>query len=204
MTNVLAKVATCLWLFALLTSPGLAADRFSLDTPVPVSAHLSIIGGLPATNRMNLAIGLPLRNRDALTKLLHQVYDRGSTNFHRYLTPEQFAEQFGPSEQDYQRVKDYAVSNRLEVVGTYGNRAVLDVAGQVSDIENTFQIHLRTYQHPREPRQFYGPDARPSVPAGLPLLYVCGLDNYKSRKSPVPRLSPASLKPSANILNGSG
>jgi xanthomonalisin len=130
-------------------------------------------------NRLTqLAASLPLRNQAALTNLFHQLYDRTSTNFHRFLTPAQFAGQFGPTEQEYQSVMDYSRSNRLDVVRTFGNRALVDVAGSVADIEGIFQVHLGIYQHPTEKRRLFAPDAEPSVEPGLPVLYVSGLDNY--------------------------
>lgn len=156
-----------------------AADRHTLSTQVPeTAAHLPMLNRLPATNRLELAIGLPFRNQDILTNLVRQLYDRRSTNFHRYLTPERFAQQFGPTEQDYQNVINYAKSNRLVVVRTFGNRAVLDVAGQVSDIEGMFHVHLGFYQHPTENRTFYAPDVPPTVDASLSIINVSGLDNY--------------------------
>ena len=36
---------------------------------------------------------------------------RASPNFHHYLTPEQFTEKFGPSQEDYQAVIDFAKSS---------------------------------------------------------------------------------------------
>ncbi len=53
-------------------------------------------------------MGLPLRNKEALTNLLHELYDPASPNYRQFLTPEQFAEQFGPSEADYQAVIAFA------------------------------------------------------------------------------------------------
>jgi subtilase family serine protease len=35
--------------------------------------------------RLNLAIGLPLRNREGLTNLLRQLYDPASANFRHFL-----------------------------------------------------------------------------------------------------------------------
>ena len=123
------KTIASLGLLALLALPGRAAERRTLETRVPAAARLTMLSRLPATNRLQLAIGLPLHHQDGLTNLLHQLYNTGNTNFHRYLTPDQFAAQFGPTEQEYQQVKDYAAANHLAVVGTYGNRALLDVAG---------------------------------------------------------------------------
>jgi hypothetical protein len=35
------------------------------------------------------------------------------------------------------------------------------VAGQVSEVEKAFNIKMRLYQHPTEPREFYAPDVEP-------------------------------------------
>jgi subtilase family serine protease len=174
----LINIVAGLGLLALSAPPARAADRHTLETRVPAAARLTMLSRLPATNRLQLAIGLPLHHPDGLTNLLHQLYEPGNTNFHRYLTPAQFTAQFGPTEPEYQQVKDYAASNHLEVIGSYGNRALVDVAGSVADIEKMFQIHLGTYQHPSENRVFFGPDGPPTVETNQPISYVVGLDNY--------------------------
>jgi subtilase family serine protease len=188
-----------------VAAPVLAGERHILRTQVPETVtHLQLLRRLPATNRLRLAIGLPLRNQDTLTNLLQELYDPASPNFRRYLTPEQFAEQFGPTDQDYRSVINYAASNRLEIVGTYGNRAVLEVAGEVSDIERAFQVALGAYQHPTEGRQFFAPGVQPSVDAALPILYVSGLDNYFLPRSSAHRESPRSRGPKPRMYDGSG
>ena len=116
---------------------------------------------------LSLTIGLPLRNEAALDELLRQLYDPGSTNFHKFLTPPEFTARFGPTEQDYQAVMKFAEANGLTVAGTHPNRVVLDVEGSASNIEQAFQITLRTYRHPTEARDFFAPDTEPSVPANL-------------------------------------
>jgi len=143
-----------------------------------VVSRLQAKGPLPANTNLTLAIGLPLRNTDALTNLLRQIYDPSSTNYHRYLTPDEFTAQFGPTEQDYQKVVDFANSNGLAVTRTHGNRVLLDVSGKVSDVEKAFHVKMRTYHHPAENRDFFAPDAEPSVDSSVPVLNVSGLDNY--------------------------
>jgi subtilase family serine protease len=163
----------------LLVARADAAERQVLQGHVPaVVSRLQSAGRLNPSRRMDLAIGLPLRNREALTTLLSQIYDPASTNFHRYLTPEQFTERFGPTVEDYQAVMGFAKANRLAVSGTYANRLVLDVSGLVPDVENAFHVTLRTYRHPREAREFYAPDTEPSVDLAAPLLEINGLNNY--------------------------
>ncbi len=160
-----------------------------------VVSRLQAKGLLSANTNLTLAIGLPLRNADALTNLLRQIYDPSSTNYHRYLTPDEFTAQFGPTEQDYQKVVDFANANGLAVTRTHGNRVLLDVSGKVSDVEKAFHVTLRTYHHPTENRDFFAPDTEPSMDTNLPILHVSGLDNYfKPRpalhKMPVPGVNP--------------
>ena len=122
---------------------GWAAERQVVHGHIPrvvAELHLQTVGRFPGTNRLRLAIGLPLRNREGLDRLLQQIYDPASTNYHHYLTPQQFTEMFGPTEQDYQAVMAFAMANGLTVTATHPNRVVLDVAGAVTDIERTFHV----------------------------------------------------------------
>ncbi|HEV2391593.1 MAG TPA: S53 family peptidase [Verrucomicrobiae bacterium] len=158
-----------------------AAETATLRGHVPEvikRLNLQPVGRLPAAQRLNLAIGLPLRNQSALTNLLQQLYDPSSANFHRYLTPEQFTQQFGPTEADYQAVLHFAQTNGFVVTSTFTHRQLVDVSAAVSDIEKTFHIYLRAYQHPTEPREFFAPDIEPSVPTNVPILSISGLNNY--------------------------
>jgi subtilase family serine protease len=168
-------------LFFSAVYPGITAERQVLHGHVPPAVarfNLQPTGQLPATKRLHLAIGLPLRNKEALDNLLQQIYDPASPNYHQYLTPEQFTEQFGPTEQDYQAVINFAQRNHLTVMGTSDSRMLLDVSGSVPDIERAFQVKMRTYRHPAESREFYAPDVEPSVEAGLSVADVSGLNNY--------------------------
>jgi subtilase family serine protease len=142
-------------------------------------SRLAASGRLPANLHLELVIGLPLRNQKALTNLLDKLYDPASQNFRRYLTPDQFTQQFGPLESDYQALIDFARANGLTVTGVHPGRTLLDVNGSVADIERMFHVTLRTYQHPTEARAFFSPDSEPSIDLNIPVLHVSGLDNYE-------------------------
>jgi hypothetical protein len=85
---------------------------------------------------------------------------------------------FGPTESDYQAVITFARANGLIVAGTYSNRMLVGVDGTVSDIQKAFHVTMHLYRHPTENRNFYSPDAEPSVPSELKILDVNGLNNY--------------------------
>jgi len=176
--------------------PGIAAERQVLHGHVPAAVarfNLQPTGQLPATKSLHLAIGLPLRNQAALTDLIQQLYDPASPNYHRYLTPEQFTEQFGPTEQDYQKVIAFAKRNGLTVTGTSANRVLLDVSGSVADIEKAFQVTMLTYRHPTEARDFFAPDTEPTVDAALPVVDIQGLSDFSRPHPKLHRMDAAVL-----------
>ena len=165
------------------------------------SKNLSPTGRLPATNELRLAIGVPLRDPAGLETFLAQVYDPASPNYRQFLTPEEFTARFGPTEQDYQAVKEFARTNGLQIIGTHGNRLLLDVRGRVADVERAFHFNLRKFKHPTEAREFFAPDAEPTVDAALRMADVSGLSDYSRPHPKIRRLDV-----SAGVLpkNGSG
>jgi subtilase family serine protease len=192
-----------LFLVTIVLATGAAAqERRILTGHVPAEAHASAaISRLPATSSLNLAIGLPVRDQSGLTQLVQEVSDPASPNYRHYLTPEQFTERFGPTEADYQAVIAFAKAQGLTVKATHPHRMLLDVAGAVADIERAFQVRMRTYQHPTEAREFYAPDTEPSVEAGVLVLDVSGLSNFRvphpKYHRPMPLSEVATLKPKA-------
>ena len=147
--------------------------------PAPVSSGVTPLAGhLSSTQRLSLAISLPLRNEAELDHLLQQLYDPQNPNYHHYLSVQEFTERFGPSASDYATVQSYARANGLNVIDTAANRMVVDVEGPVPNIESAFHVTLGVYQHPTESRTFYSPDHEPSADLNVPLLHITGLDNF--------------------------
>jgi PKD repeat protein len=181
-----------------------AAEKQVLRGHVPAAAaRLTPDGLLPGTNRLHLAIGLPLRHQEALSTLLQELYDPASPHYHQWLTPEEFTQRFGPTEEDYESLIAFAQLNRLTVTARHPNRVVLDVEGTVAGIQKVFHVTLRLYDHPKEARRFYAPDAEPSVDVAVPLLHISGLDNY-SLPHPNLKALPADKAPNTTPRSGSG
>jgi hypothetical protein len=181
-------------LWALGTCPVSGAGWKTLRGHVPpVTSRLTAIGSLPATNELRLALGLPLRDAAGLDKFLAGICDPASPSFRHYLTPEEFTARFGPTEADYAAVKEFARTNGLKLTATHGNRLLLDVSGRAADVERAFHLHLRTFRHPTEARDFFAPDAEPTVEANLPVADVSGLDNFSRPHPKVHRSDAATI-----------
>ena len=208
---LLLDCCACLVATTLLSAPAVSFASASVTAqPQVLSGHvpritkgLSPLGRLDASYHMEVAIGLPLRNREQLTNLLEDIYNPSSPNFRHFLKADEFAASFGPSTENYQSVIDFAKAYHLTVTHTHSNRTLVDVSGSVADIEKAFHIHMQTFKHPKENRNFFAPDVEPSLDLKTPVLAISGLDNYVK---PRPRIhvSGTFSRPSVRPWGGGG
>jgi hypothetical protein len=179
LTNCLPLLGSVLSFAIFVTGAARAEQTLSRQVPEAVTRlNLQPATRLPASTPLNLAISLSWRNQGTLTNLLQELYNPASPGFHHYLTPEQFAQQFGPTTADYEAVIAFAQSNGLTVTGRHPNRMLVDVSGPASKVEQALKVRLFTYHHPTEARDFYAPGAEPSLDLTVPVLHVSGLDNF--------------------------
>jgi subtilase family serine protease len=87
---------------------------------------------------------LPLTHTDALERLLQSQTDTASANYHQWLTPSQFKQQFGPSRTDVAKTKQLLQAAGFKVVGE--NTQNLEVEGPVSAVERTFNTKIERVQ----------------------------------------------------------
>jgi len=60
---------------------------------------------------MRIVLVLPHRNQEGLDNFLKEVYDPNSPSYRHFLTVEEFTERFGPSQEDYDSVIQFAKAN---------------------------------------------------------------------------------------------
>jgi subtilase family serine protease len=169
---------------------------------VTINGQAQLVGHLPAAQSMRIVLTLPLRNQAGLNKFLHELYDPSSPSYHRFLTVEQFTSKFGPSQQDYNTVIQFAKAHGLNVIGTSRNRMNVDVEGPVASIEEALHLTMGVYQHPTEKRTFYAPDREPSLDLAVQLWHISGLDNYSIPRPALLR-NPNTSDVKSNATTGS-
>lgn len=203
--NGLLRVFSTLGLLWMVgVCPVFGAGRVSLHDNVPaIVAQLKAQGRLPGTNLIHLTLSLPLRNEPELDAFLRELYDPTSANYRQFITPQEFTARFGPSVADYDALLEFVQTNGFEITGTQPNRVLVDVVGTVATVERVFAVNLRTYQHPKEARDFYAPDATPSVASPVTLQSVYGLDNYALPR-PKSVIKPLSANMAVTPHGGSG
>ncbi|HMK30731.1 MAG TPA: protease pro-enzyme activation domain-containing protein [Terriglobales bacterium] len=169
--------------------------------PAVANGQALPIGLLSSSQRMNVAIMLPLRNQAELTALLSRLYDPSSPDYHHFLSVAEFTEQFGPTAEDYQAVIDFATANGFTVMGTPPNRLLVDLSGTVAQVERAFHVVMASYRHPTENRFFYSPDREPSLELSVPVAHIAGLNNFSI---PRPKLRRALTGQAIHPNAGSG
>ena len=146
--------------------------------PATINGQASMVGRLPVTQTLQLDVVLPLRDPDGLHNFLAELYSASIPNHVHFLTPKEFTERFGPTQQDYDTVVQYMQAHGLTVVGGSRDGMEVQVKGTVANIEAAFHVNLLTYQHPTENRIFFAPDREPTTDLSFALWHVSGLDNY--------------------------
>jgi subtilase family serine protease len=100
-----------------------------------------------------------------LDNLLAQQQDRSSPNYHKWLTPSQFADRFGMTTADIQRVVSWLQSQGFAVTSVSNSRNEISFDGTVSQVEVVFQTEIHNYLVNGEIHFANATD--PSVPAAL-------------------------------------
>ena len=158
---------------------------------VVLNGEAKLVGQLPATQTMRFDAVLALRHQPELENFLQELYDPTSPSYKQYVTPRQFAERFGASQEDYDALIAFAKANGFKVIGGSLQSRDVQFSAPVANINKAFHITMAVYQHPTENRTFFSPDREPSADLPMQLWHISGLDNYSI---PHPALKHRDLK----------
>ena len=133
----------------------------------PLARPLFDLGTAPASlpmERMLLVLKRSPEQEAALRKLLDDQQDKGSPSYHKWLTPEQFGKNFGPSDSDIQAITSWLQSHGFQV-GTTKGRSVLEFSGSASQVKEAFHTTIHKYAVNGE--QHWANASDPQIPTAL-------------------------------------
>jgi pseudomonalisin len=133
-----------------------------------------------------LQVTLGLRNRIALDQLLRDQQNPASPNYHKWLTPAQFASRFGPSQQDLQAVEQWLTGQGFRVTAASLSQRYVRFTASVADAERAFATSIMAFGN----GSLYSNITDPLIPAQLSgvISSISGLDNFR-------HAVPASVSP---------
>ena len=194
----------------LVTAKVDAQSRVALDGNRPRWATAATdVGTVPAQlqlKRMTVLLKRPAERQRAFDALLQAQQDPKSPDYHRWLTPEEIGERFGPSQHDVDAVADWLASRSLQVESVSATRTRIRFSGNALDASNAFATSLGWYQVGEEKR--IAPKSSPQVPAALAsaIETVHGLESMNlqplHRKSRAVAAAHSAPGPAATQCNG--
>jgi subtilase family serine protease len=81
----------------------------------------------------------------ALQNLLAEQQDPRSPNYHKWLTPEQFADHFGLAVSDVARVTNWLTSEGFVLNRVARGRSQISFTGSIARIESVFRVEIHSY-----------------------------------------------------------
>lgn len=117
------------------------------------------------TESLTLTLVLKRDRPQDFAHYLKQVYDPVSALYHRFLTPEQLAEHFGPSRGDYDSLLGYLRGHGFKVLRGSKDRLTLTVRGTRAQIAHAFAVHIGDYRI--DHHYFHANDNAPALPERL-------------------------------------
>lgn len=118
-----------------------------------------------ALDRMLLVLGRSPEQEAALKILLDQQQDNSSPNYHRWLTPEQFGQQFGPADNDIETITSWLKSRGFQVNSVAKGRTVIEFSGTASQLQGAFHTEIHQYRVNGE--DHWANSSDPQIPTAL-------------------------------------
>ena len=114
-----------------------------------------------------------------LDRLLAAQQNPASGEYHKWLTPEQYAERFGLRQDDVNRVSAWLASQGFKVNRVARSRTWIQFSGPAQAVERAFSTSV--HQYLRDGKLHYANTSDPSIPASLSgiALSIRGLNNYR-------------------------
>jgi subtilase family serine protease len=129
-------------------------------------------------NRMLLVLERSPSQEAALEQLLDQQQDQSSPNYHQWLTPQQFGQQFGPTDQDIQTITTWLQSRGFKVAPISNGRTIIEFSGTAGQVQQAFHTAIHKYSVPNAAgalEDHWANSADPSIPTALAPV-IAGID----------------------------
>ena len=143
----------------------------------PMLTRATVVRHHSVSAKLNISIALPLQNQDQLAQFLHDLHDRSSSSYHKFLKPGEFAQLYGPSAGQVQAVEDFLTQHGIPArsISVSPNRTRVMFTATTAAVESAFGVAINDYTV--DGATFYSASGDPSLPADLHVKAVFGLDD---------------------------
>ncbi len=145
-----------------------AFDRGKADPTLPIQG-------------MRLIFSLTPAQQSSLNILLEQQQDRTSANYHKWLTPEQYADRFGMSAVNVLRATTWLRGRGFSNITVARSRMWIAFNGSAAQVETAFRTPI--HQYVVNNNTHYANTTEPSLPADFRRVVqaITGLNDFRPR-----------------------
>ncbi len=168
------------------------ADEASLTTlhgNVPLLARAEFDQGEADASmqlsHVRLVLSRSSEQQAELDQYLAQLQDKSSPNYHKWLTPQQFGQLYGPADSDLAALVAWLQSQGLTLETVSVGRTNISFSGSVSQVEAAFHTSIHSFQS--GDAQFYSNTTDPRIPSALApvVMGVAHLNTIRPRPQSV-------------------
>lgn len=151
-------------------------------TVSPQALKLPTYGDLPATQTLPLQIWFKSRNQEQLSALLASQQDSRSPQYHKWLTPQEYASRFGVTQPEFDQVANWLRSEGFQVTGGSPLDGYVKFSGSTLTIRRAFGTSVMKFS---ADGSRFGILKEPRIPSQYENLVgnITGLDNLHAAKA---------------------
>lgn len=125
--------------------------------------------------------------RKALTRLVAQQQDPKSSNYHRWLTPEQWADRFGMSQADLQQIAAWLKAQGFSMIQVARGRNWVSFTGTAAQVQSAFRTEIHRFNVNGE--LHYANATAPSIPSAIAgvITGIRGLHDFRPKPMGIKR-----------------
>jgi subtilase family serine protease len=138
--------------------------------------------------RMQLVLKRGPEQEAALEKFMAEQQDQSSVNYHKWLTPVQFGQQFGPAEQDIQTITSWLTSHGFQINNVSNGRTVIQFSGTAGQVQEA--LHTPIHEFVVNGEQHWANATDPSIPTALTPVVVGVATLHNFYPKPMVKVKP--------------
>jgi subtilase family serine protease len=123
-------------------------------------------------------VWLNLHNQQQLDKLVEQQKQKGTANYQRWITQDQFNADYAPTSQEVNAVSNFLSAKDLTILSVAENNLYIKAQGTAAAIQNAFKVQIHNYNLNGSPYRSNTGDPTIADPRAGLIAGITGLDDY--------------------------
>jgi len=161
-------------------------------------AHAAKLGAAKPSQTMQIGIGLKDPHAAAEQTLMTAQQNPSSPQYDHFLTPAQYDSRFAVARTTFGRTLTWLRGGGAQILDTSGARDFVEISATVTQIDKLFDTSIGAYE--AKGVRFLANASAPSVPAGLDVLTVMGLNTLVHPTTPLAGAHAGDRAPGSTLL----